>query len=112
LPIKGDKYDANIDADFRALAKALDNFKVTNTGSLDSTIRVDIDIKENQFSDKTLQYSLYSKEEEVADGYIEGEDVATIASNIELKNNETVEYTLLIWIAENGKNKTEKRKKK
>ena len=40
LPIKGDKSDANIDADFHALAKALDNFKVTNTTTKEEVLNV------------------------------------------------------------------------
>jgi hypothetical protein len=40
LPIKGDKSDANIDADFQALAKALDNFKVTNTTTKEEVLNV------------------------------------------------------------------------
>ena len=40
LPIKGDKSDANIDADFDALAKALDNFKVTNITTKEEVLSV------------------------------------------------------------------------
>lgn len=87
------------------------NFRVTNTGSLDSIISIEIDIKENQFSNKTLQYSLYSGEEEVNEGYIEGKTSTIIASNVVLKNKETADYTLLIWIAENGENQNEEMKK-
>jgi len=88
------------------------NFKVTNTGSLDSLITIEIEMKENEFSNKTLQYSLYNKEKkEVAEGYIEGKYSATLASNIVLKNNETEDYTLIIWLAENGENQNEEMKK-
>ena len=88
------------------------NFKVTNTGSLDSIIEIEIDIKENEFSNKTLRYSLYSDEEnEIAEGYIEGNISSKIASNIILKNNETANYTLIIWLAENGENQNEEMKK-
>ena len=89
------------------------NFKVTNTGSLDGEItKIVIEISENEFSNKTLRYSLYNKvKEEVSEGYIEGSTEATIARNLELKNGETEEYTLLIWIEETGENQNEEMKK-
>ena len=36
----------------------------------------------------------------------------TVASNIELKNNTSGEFTLIIWIAENGENQNEEMKKR
>lgn len=97
------------------------NFKVTNTGSLDSVIEVFIDIKENQFSNKTLEYALYDEEgEEISTGYVEGRNSNSIANNIELKgykinednkDYETKTYTLLIWIRDNGENQNLEMKK-
>ena len=88
------------------------NFRVTNTGSLDSILEITININKNEFSNKTLKYVLYNKEqEEVAEGYIEGTLSSNIAKNIELKNNDTQEFTLIIWIAENGKNQNQEMKK-
>lgn len=88
------------------------NFKVTNTGSLDSLITIDIDINENEFSNKTLKYSLYNSEnKELAEGYIQGSKTANLANNITLKNNVTEEFTLLIWIDENGKDQNKEMKK-
>lgn len=88
------------------------NFRVTNTGSLDSIITIDIEINQNEFSNKTLKYSLYNKEEtEVAEGYIEGKTTSTILSNTVLKNNETEDYTLVIWIDETGELQNEEMKK-
>lgn len=87
-------------------------FRVTNTGSLDSLLTIKVDINKNEFSNKTLKYSLYNSEEtEVAEGYIEGKSSSTIAGNITLKNNETENYTLMIWIAENGENQNQEMKK-
>lgn len=88
------------------------NFRVTNRGSLDSVITIEIDINQNEFSNKTLQYSLYNNEgNEVSGGYIEGKISSTVASNIVLKNNETADYTLMIWIAENGENQNAEMRK-
>ena len=70
------------------------------------------EIKENEFSDETLQYSLYTKDgKEVAEGYVEGKVTSTIANNIVLKNGETAEYILIIWIAENGEDQNAEMKK-
>lgn len=87
-------------------------FRVKNTGSLDSKLEIVIDINANDFSDKTLMYSLYSgDEEELAEGYVEGSSSSTLVRNLELENNSTKEYTLIIWIAENGQNQNEEMKK-
>lgn len=93
----------------------VNNFKVTNTGTLDSEIEVFIDIRENTFKFKDiLEYSLYDEEgNEISSGYIDGKEQIKIASNIELKGYEineegikeytTGSYTLLIWLNDNGK---------
>ena len=87
-------------------------FRVKNTGSLDSKLEIIVEINNNEFSNKTLKFSLYNeKEEEISEGYIEGKISSTLASNIELKNNTTEEYTLIIWIAENGENQNKEMRK-
>ena len=88
------------------------NFRVKNTGSLDSILEIKIDITKNEFSDQTLKYSLYNHDgEELSEGYIEGKTSSNIASNIYLKNNTIEEYVLVIWINENGKNQNQEMKK-
>lgn len=87
-------------------------FKVTNSGSLDSLLKIQIDISQNEFSNKTLKYTLYnSNQEEVSEGYVEGKKQSTIANNIYLKNNTTEEFTLIIWLNENGQNQNNEMKK-
>ena len=79
------------------------NFRVTNTGSLDSLLDIVVVVNENEFSDETIMYSLYNEEEEVIDsGYMEGEDDVYLARNIILENNTTKEFILLVWLNENG----------
>lgn len=89
------------------------NFKVTNTGSLDGEItEIVIEISKNEFETKILRYSLYNKaKEEISEGYIEGSTEAIIARNLELKSNEQEEYTLLIWLEDNGKEQNKEMKK-
>lgn len=87
-------------------------FRVSNTGSLDSKLEIIIEINNNEFSNKTLMYSLYNDiEEEIAEGYVEGINDNTLVKNLELKNNSIKEYTLIIWIADNGKEQNEEMKK-
>lgn len=79
------------------------NFRVTNTGSLDILLDIVVVINENEFSDKTLMYLLYDGNEEViGSGYIEGEDYILMANDVVLKNGITEDYVLLVWLNENG----------
>lgn len=88
------------------------NFRVKNTGSLDSTIDISIQINQNEFSNETLKYALYDDDNtELAEGFIEGKNSAPIINNMILENNETAEFNLIIWIAENGQNQNQEMKK-
>lgn len=88
------------------------NFRVTNTGSLDSLLKIEVIINQNEFSNQTLKYSLYNhKEEEISEGYIEGKKSSIIANNIFLENNTSEDFVLVIWINDNGKNQNQEMKK-
>lgn len=88
------------------------NFRVRNTGSLESILQIDILINQNEFSSKTLKYILYnSEQQELSEGYIEGKNSVTVANNIYLKNNTTEEFSLIIWIEENGEEQNQEMKK-
>lgn len=88
------------------------NFRVKNTGSLDSTIDISIQINQNEFSNETLKYALYGEDDtELAEGFVQGKKSAPIIDNLTLKNNETEEFKLIIWIAENGQNQNQEMKK-
>lgn len=88
-------------------------FKATNKGSVDSTLTISILINNNDFSEDTLMYSLYNEEEEkIFDGLIEGQGLTQIASNIKLKNNTSCEFTLIIWIKDNGRDQNGEMKKR
>lgn len=88
------------------------NFRVTNTGSLDSVIDIQIEIDENEFSDKTLMFALYNENnEELSQGYVEGNRLVSLAQNIVLEHNTTAEFTVIIWIYESGELQNEEMKK-
>ena len=88
------------------------NFKVTNTGSLDSLITIYTVLNKNEFSDNTLMYKLFNSDgEELEQGTLSGTGEKQIASNISLPNNSESEFTLIIWIKETGINQNEEMKK-
>lgn len=79
------------------------NFRVGNTGSLDSLISVSIEVNENEFSKETLMYALYNGDEEViASGFLEGNKDILLSGNIVLESSETENFVLLIWLKETG----------
>ncbi len=87
-------------------------FKVKNTGSLDSLLLITLDITNNEFSNQTLMYTLYnSNEEELSNGYVEGNEKTTIANNIYIKNSTEEQFYLVIWLKENGKNQNQEMRK-
>ena len=89
------------------------NFRVTNTGSLDCKLEVGVEFYLNEFSNETLMYILYnSAQEEVASGYLEGKKTAILASNITLESNTTEDFNLVIWIKENGEDQNAEMKKR
>lgn len=111
-------------------------FKISNTGSLDGRIdEIILEIYRNDFETKRLEsgtrnkniilyYSLYDKEKvEIATGKIGGYDIkpieqgpseVTIANNsnaMKIESNETEEYTLLIWLHDDGELQDEYKEK-
>lgn len=87
------------------------NFKVTNTGSLDGLLSVILEINSNEFSNKTLMYSVYDETGLIAEDYLEGIDNMRVANNVLLKRNSTKNFTLVIWIKDNGENQNIEMKK-
>lgn len=88
------------------------NFKVSNTGSLDTLLEIGIDINQNEFSENTLMYSLYNdEEEELAEGNINGDNLVILTNNLLLEKETTEEFTLIIWIMESGEQQNEEMKK-
>lgn len=87
-------------------------FKVSNTGSLDSLINIIVDFNQNDFSDNTLKYKIYNQEaEELFGGYLEGNNSSIVASNVLLENNTIEEFTLMIWLQDNGEDQNSEMKK-
>lgn len=89
------------------------NFRVKNTGSLDSLISVVVEVNKNEFSNNTLMYALYNSEEEVvASGFLEGNKDILLSGNVELKSSNIEDFVLLIWIKESGEEQNSEMRKK
>lgn len=87
-------------------------FKVSSTGSLDSYIDINLNLKENEFSDATLMYNLYdSYGTTLSNGILYGNGNKQIASGILLENGDVNEYVLMIWLNENNENQNEEMRK-
>lgn len=81
------------------------DFEVKNTGSLDANLTIVLEIKDNVFSSDIVGYSIYNENEEIKSGQIDGDEGDFIlVENLRLKNNETENYTLVMWLVENYKN--------
>ena len=105
LPIESPKLESDLNI-------YKNNFKVSNTGSLDSLLEITIDYNVNEFSNDTLMYSLYNEfQEELFTGYLNGKRNSIIASNILLEHNTTAEFMLVIWLQDNGENQNTEMKK-
>lgn len=88
------------------------NFKVTNTGSLDSIITVNAEINRNEFSNEVLKYKIFnSNGEELEQGDLSGTGEKKLTGNISLPHDSQTEFTLLVWIEETGENQNEEMKK-
>jgi len=88
------------------------NFRVKNTGSLDSFISVMIEVNKNEFSNDILMYSLYDGDETViASGFLQGSKDILLSGDIELANGETEDFVLLIWLNESGDEQNSEMKK-
>lgn len=87
------------------------NFRVTNSGTLDSLLSVILEINKNEFSNNTVMYSLYDGEELLIEDFLHGNSEIILDNKILLKREDTKNFTLVIWLKENGENQNEEMRK-
>lgn len=87
------------------------NFRVTNTGTLDGDFSLILEINENEFSNETLMYSIYDDNGLVTEDYIEGKEEFILAKKLSLEKKTGKDYILVIWIKESGMNQNIEMKK-
>lgn len=79
------------------------NFSVSNSGTLPVKLDIMIDISNNEFSHNILKYILFdSNGGKLAAGSIPKSGNLNIISNLYLRNNSNNNYTLTIWLEDNG----------
>lgn len=90
----------------------VNNFSVTNNGTLDSILRVNLDLGENDFTENILMYKLFNSEQNLLiKGRITSNGAITIIDNIELPSMKSEDFRLLIWLNETGVEQNEDMKK-
>lgn len=87
-------------------------FKVESTGTLDQTLDVYLNITKNEFSDKSLKYKVYnSYGKQMKEGNVSKSGDTKILENTYLKAQETMEFTVMIWLQETGIGQNEEQAK-
>lgn len=88
------------------------NFRVTNTGTLDSVVTVNVDVNRNDFSDDVIMYKIFNVDgEELIKGKLNGTGKIEVADNIILEHGSLMEFTMVIWIQETGENQNKEMRK-
>ena len=79
------------------------NFSVSNSGTLPVKVDINVGINTNEFSHNILKYILFdSNGGKLATGSIPKTGNVQVIKNLYLKNNTTGNYTLMIWLYDNG----------
>ena len=81
------------------------DFSIASTGTLDQTISISMEIKDNDFSANSLKYVVYSENgNQLAIGSLPKTGNVELANNIFLGHGETAKYTIIIWWQNTGYN--------
>ena len=87
-------------------------FAVTSDGTLDQTLDIYLKITKNEFSNNALKFAIYdSSKTKLATGYIPKEGKILMKSGIYLKNKESKNFTVLIWLQTNETNQNSEESK-
>lgn len=79
------------------------NFSVSNSGTLPVKVDININISNNEFSHNILKYILFdSNGGKLATGSIPKTGNIQVINNLYLRNNTTGNYTIMIWLEDNG----------
>lgn len=81
-------------------------FSIVSSGTLDQTLKVEMEITKNEFSPNALRYALFNTNgNELKRGIVPKETgVVTLADNVFLPNDGKATYTLIVWWQEDGTN--------
>lgn len=99
-------------ADVDAFGAYTNTFSITSSGTLNSIVKIDLEINRNEFPNEYIRYALYNENKEIiSHGNINGTSTITLAKNVLIKTTETATYTLQIWLEETGEDQTAYMKK-
>ena len=87
-------------------------FTITNIGTFDGLVRISIRIDESGFENNALKYALYGHDgSRIAEGSLPQSGTIEIFNNLILVTNDSIEYTLQLWLEETYTNQSEMMKK-
>ena len=81
---------------------AYNTFTITNTGSINTNVFIDLIDVTNTYTSSYLRYKLLENEPQELVGYVLNQ--TRLASNVELQTSKSKTFTLLVWLDENAKN--------
>ena len=87
------------------------DFRVTNTGSLDSLLKVYLEVNVNEFSDNTLMYSLYDDDGLIIEDFLSRKKEIILSEGVLLESDNTKNFKLIIWLKENGEDQNKEMRK-
>lgn len=81
---------------------AYNTFTITNTGSINTNVFIDLIDVTNTYTSSYLRYKLLENEPQELVGYVLNQ--TRLASNVELQTSKSKTFTLLVWLDENAEN--------
>ena len=89
-------------------------FSVENTGTLDQTFSIAINVTTNEFTSDNLKYIVFNRTTgtEISSGTISGTGEIELISDTYLESGKSANYTLIIWLNETGSNQNDEQSKK
>ena len=81
---------------------AYNTFTITNTGSINTNVFIDLIDVTNTYTSSYLRYKLLENEPQELVGYVLSQ--TRLASNVELQTSKSKTFTLLVWLDENAEN--------
>lgn len=82
-------------------------FTISTEGTLEQNVTINFDVSENQFSDNTIRYALYSSTgNKLSTGYLD-KGLVTLIDNLYFKAIESREFVMIIWLEEKPYNQIE-----
>lgn len=81
---------------------AYNTFTITNTGSINTNVFIDLIDVTNTYIGSYLRYKLLENEPQELVGYVLNQ--TRLASNVELQTSKSKTFTLLVWLDENAEN--------